>query len=293
MVYRDRVRGWLITLMLLSASPAFAFVRTVVPSDPAACLFWSQRTVPIVLNEVGSSGMPGDAGFGAVEAGFAAWMGQSCSDFTYASGGLTASTVVGYSSLLVSQPMLGTDVEDDHLVVFRDQLCSTVVPNGDDCLEATNDDCDNKYNCWPSDVDTGGDALAYTLVTSVIGTGQILDADTAFDEYDFEFKDVTTEQCDSRVDLEHCEDLQNTMAHEAGHFLGLAHTPPPCTRKSRCLSRPASASSPATTSPACAPSTPPANRPWRACRNPPPRSPPRVARAGTRTEVSARSPSSP
>ncbi|MBW2262088.1 MAG: matrixin family metalloprotease [Deltaproteobacteria bacterium] len=66
---------------------------------------------------------------------------------------------------------------------------------------------------WPYDVDLG-DALAATSVYYNPDTGEILDADVEFNGVDFEW---TTEGLPGR------RDVWNTMAHEAGHVLGLDH----------------------------------------------------------------------
>jgi MYXO-CTERM domain-containing protein len=215
-------------LFLLLVVPVLAFVRTTSGngSNPP-CLYWPSRQVHFLVNDQGSQTFGSNAGSATTQLdnGFGAWLGFTCSDFTYWDDGTTPSFEVGYTHVLVSQPMLSQDVENTHLVVFRSKSCDQVVPPGDDCLDPNNADCDNKYNCWTSDVDTSGDVLAYTLVTSEITTGRILDADTAFDEVDYEFRDLVNDQCDGLVDQAHCADLANTMAHEAGHFLGLAHTP--------------------------------------------------------------------
>lgn len=225
--YLRRVR-WLIAMgavLVLAPVPAHAFARTTVQGKPdGACLWWAPRTVHYVVNELGVSTMDPADTVAALDDGFGAWMGWDCSDFAYVDDGTTPSAQVGFNRTLVSQPQLGNDVANEHLVVFRERLCSDLVPPNDDCLDPNNDDCDNKYDCWADRSDATGDALAYTLVTSETSTGRILDADTAFDAFDFQFKDLAVSSCDGTVDSAHCADVQNTMAHEAGHFLGLAHS---------------------------------------------------------------------
>jgi hypothetical protein len=66
---------------------------------------------------------------------------------------------------------------------------------------------------WPYEVDLG-DALAATSVYYDPDTGEILDADVEFNGVDFEW---TTDGVPGR------RDVWNTMAHEAGHVLGLDH----------------------------------------------------------------------
>lgn len=215
-------------LLALAPGRASAFARTTVQGKPdGACLYWGPRTVHYTLNELCVSTMDNASCVSALEKGFGAWMGFDCSDFAFTDDGPTSSIQVGYNRVLVSQPGLNGDVANEHLVVFREKLCSDIVPPNDDCLDPKNDDCDNKYDCWADRSDAAGDALAYTLVTSETSTGRILDADTAYDAFDFQFKDLAVSQCDGTVDVAHCADVQNTMAHEAGHFLGLAHSDDP------------------------------------------------------------------
>ena len=221
-----RLIPWLLVITaLLAPAAAHAFARTTSGDvDGGACLYWGPRSVHYVINSAGLDGWTPQTLKASVEAGFDAWEGWDCSDFVYVDDGTTDSQQVGYNRVLVSQPNLTADIPNEHLVVFRQQACSDVVPTGDDCLDPANDDCDNKYDCWQDDVDTSGDVLAFTLVTSETTTGRILDADTAFDAVDFQFRDLVNSRCDDDIDPSACEDLQNTMAHESGHFLGLAHS---------------------------------------------------------------------
>lgn len=66
---------------------------------------------------------------------------------------------------------------------------------------------------WPYD---GSAALALTTVTYVLETGEIRDADMEINS-----ADATLTTSDTDVDV----DLLSIVTHEAGHFLGLAHTP--------------------------------------------------------------------
>ena len=216
---------WLGTLALLAAlapSSAHAYARTT-EGDGGACLYWGGRTVPFRINQGGLAALPFEALQASIGAGFEAWDSWPCSDFTFVDDGATSSAMVGYDRVLVAQPDLAGEVANEHLVVFREQACADVAPPEDDCWLDRNDDCDNKYDCWQGE-SSSGDALAFTVVTSELSTGRILDADTAFDAFDFQFRDLVTGGCDGTVDADRCADVQDTMAHEAGHFLGLAHS---------------------------------------------------------------------
>jgi hypothetical protein len=67
-------------------------------------------------------------------------------------------------------------------------------------------------DAWPHDEKTAGRTLALTTVTFDVDTGEIFDADM----------ELNTRTHDIRVGGEH--DLQSVITHEAGHFLGLAHS---------------------------------------------------------------------
>jgi hypothetical protein len=64
----------------------------------------------------------------------------------------------------------------------------------------------------------GPGALALTTVTYVVDTGEIRDADMEINTTDVDFS-----VSDSKVTV----DLESILTHEAGHFLGLAHSPVP------------------------------------------------------------------
>jgi hypothetical protein len=64
----------------------------------------------------------------------------------------------------------------------------------------------------------GPGALALTTVTYVVDTGEIRDADMEINTTDVAFS-----LSDSKVTV----DLESILTHEAGHFLGLAHSPVP------------------------------------------------------------------
>jgi hypothetical protein len=65
---------------------------------------------------------------------------------------------------------------------------------------------------WPFDAN----AIAVTLVTIDTGSHEILDADIAFNVSSHLFRMVSPEG-------DSCDDIQNTITHEFGHALGLAH----------------------------------------------------------------------
>ena len=63
-------------------------------------------------------------------------------------------------------------------------------------------------------------AFALTQVKFLVSSGRIVDADLLMNEDRWTFTECPADGCtDGRVDLE------NTLVHEAGHFLGLSHAP--------------------------------------------------------------------
>ncbi|HEY0709822.1 MAG TPA: hypothetical protein VGG33_23615 [Polyangia bacterium] len=82
------------------------------------------------------------------------------------------------------------------------------------------DPCDpDKEMCG----DYPGNAIAITTVTSNKRTGEILDADIEFNAVSQKFGDIVVDGPRPRGTLMTVQDLQNTLTHELGHFIGLDH----------------------------------------------------------------------
>jgi len=89
----------------------------------------------------------------------------------------------------------------NRLIFRQDQWCSDPLPKDGSCYD-------------PS-------ALAITSVFQIKTTGEILDADTEVNAYDYTWGDYVfyPEQFGSNT-----QDFQGTITHEFGHIIGLAHT---------------------------------------------------------------------
>jgi hypothetical protein len=68
-----------------------------------------------------------------------------------------------------------------------------------------------------------GNAIAITTVTSNKRTGEILDADIELNAVSQVFADIVVDGARPRGSLMTVQDLQNTLTHELGHFIGLDH----------------------------------------------------------------------
>jgi MYXO-CTERM domain-containing protein len=223
--------SWLasaVALALGAASPAHAFVRTPT-ANGMYFLWWPTRSVghyvetscalrpaPNQLNdEVADAGetVTGytQACYAAIEASFEAWEdagGQACTDLKLPFVANTTSQEIGYDSTPGAQNM--------NLVIFEPQQCDAVVPASDPCWDEGS--CDSEYSCFSH----GAEVIALTTTTYEPENGTLLDADIEINNappaqggFDFSAEPVTP--------LAGTTDIENTVTHEAGHSIGLAH----------------------------------------------------------------------
>jgi hypothetical protein len=230
-----------IALVVLAACAA-GFVRTT-DRETSACLYWPRRDVTFTVNPNRAASSPSCAGDGALEAvraAFAAWpdatrAGAStpCTDLNLADGGLTSRSAAGY---VRGGP-------NENLLVFRKGWCSDRVAADDPCWD--DGACGDAFGCFPDDSDGDRHIIAVTTVTYDSGSGRILDADIEVADWDGETTSPGGQplplstpatngwyfscgddvpQCTSYGD-DKCSfiDLRNTLTHEVGHLVGLAH----------------------------------------------------------------------
>jgi hypothetical protein len=182
------------------------------PNSP--CLYWAEnKTITFRQNADGNPDTPGETEFTAVTRSFATWQAEQtrCGSLTLTEGPRTGTRRVGYDE---------TSASNENVVLFRQRMCDGVVPSGDPCL--ADDNCGNKYDCWQH----APTAIAITTTSFNPKSGLIFDSDIELNAPRFLFTTVDAPPCPVNMYSVDCvaTDVQNTVTHEVGHLLGLAHT---------------------------------------------------------------------
>lgn len=199
-----------VSLILASVVP---YVRSHTADGPDAghCLVWPAGRVEYHAGAAGDPAL-GDSAFEAIDVSVATWERQmtACGNLTLVVGPRSTSRNVGYD----------VHATNENLVLFRTRDCSQVVPVGSTCLK--DGDCANDFDCW----EFARGTLAITTTNFDPTNGQLLDADIELNAASHLFTTVDGPPC-TDVDALTCTsiDVQNTVTHELGHSIGLAHSP--------------------------------------------------------------------
>lgn len=156
-------------------------------SDGSVSQAWLSRCVPYAIS-ARNDRLLDAASIATIQRSFDAWAKVSCSDFSFMHVGFTTET----EAFDVTSPETQFNA-----IAFLESWKESPIPEQR--------------------------LLALTLTHFVIQTGEILDADIIFNADDFDFVDVDSlASCvpasDSKI-----YDLENTLVHEIGHFVGFDH----------------------------------------------------------------------
>lgn len=198
----------ILALLVIGLSePALAYVcsRVTTPAGPdtGPSLSWFERTIPISVHEDGTSQIQGLQEFETIASSFRVWENlENTSASGPCSGAIEGSTDLQFdlgandelrttNSRWVGYDYLSPDT-NENIVVFWDED-------------------------WPHP--TLGGVIALTTTTHIPQDGRIIDADIEINSTNFEFEELSNANNNTSK-----TDLANTLVHEIGHLLGLAHT---------------------------------------------------------------------
>jgi hypothetical protein len=203
-------------LLALAQTGATPYVRSRAQEDakysPPACLYWTAPRLAFQQSQAGNPATTGESEFTAVSRSFQTWADvfSLCGNLQLSEGARVAERQTGYVSG-------GTN---HNLVLFRTKTCEQAAPQSSTCWQ--DGSCANTFDCWDFDDET----IGITIVSYDVRTGVIYDADIELNAAQFEFTTVDAPACVGSVSSQSCvsTDVQNTVTHEVGHFLGLDHS---------------------------------------------------------------------
>jgi uncharacterized protein (TIGR03382 family) len=234
---RGVVRAGAVAAALALAVPTSAFVRSSDRST-GKDLFWPIPVVPFHVSSAAAAQSPSctasggaDPALDAARNAFAAWR-QGCASLELVYGGQLA------------EVRTGIDGTHENLVVFRQGFCSANAQAAA-CMASGGADCGNTYDCFEDHSASDRFIVALTSALYDPNTGRIVAADVEVNGWDGVAAGALSTTsgpahgwyftCGDPTGLPPCAtygqggcayvDLQNTLTHEVGHFLGLAH---PC-----------------------------------------------------------------
>ena len=195
-------------------SQAYARSRQSETDTKSQCLWWKENTaISYRVNAAGNDETPADSEFTAISAAFATWQTElaACSSLSLSEGPRSINRQAEF--------LQNANAANENLVLFRQRSCKTLVPAGDSCV--SDGSCGNKYDCWQF---TEG-AIAITTTSFSPRNGQVFDSDIELNTPSYIFTTVDSPPCVRGMEAVTCiaTDIQNTMTHEVGHLLGLAH----------------------------------------------------------------------
>jgi Matrixin len=186
-----------------ATSNAAAFCREITASPPAGydpvaqgCfgaqasgvfeVYWKNLCVGYSLQKDASTQVTLDQATQVAAQAFAAWSGATCG------GGSPSITAVDEGPVDCALVQYNEDQPNQHVIIFRDAA-------------------------WP--YSDSSNTLGLTTITFDVTDGEIFDADMEINSHDYPLVVDGTGDADAGG-----YDLLSIMTHEAGHFLGLAHS---------------------------------------------------------------------
>jgi hypothetical protein len=207
----------LMLALALGQTSSAPYVRSRVEAGDATtqCLYWTVPKITWYQSSLGNpQTKPVGSEFDAVRRSFQSWQTifSQCGNLSLAEGGIVDDRKVGYDP----------SGDNRNLVLFRTRRCgdTSIVPAADPCWK--DQSCANTYDCWDSSAQT----IAVTLTTYDEKSGIIYDSDIELNSPEFYFTTSDGVVCNPPAVTTNCisTDVQNTMTHEIGHFVGLDHT---------------------------------------------------------------------
>jgi len=182
--------GVLLVAVAFTPSRALAYTRAELQGKPGTYLYWTVRNISYVVHKAGCADVPLNETVGAIRRAFFSWASPSCTDFFFNYGGLES---VDRTNLTLAE---GEKPDGKNLIIWRE-------------------------DAWPppgvTDPSINKDMPAVTTLIYKTDTGFIADADIDLNGYNF-FWTTTDDPAKAATDIE------NIVAHEIGHLLGLGHS---------------------------------------------------------------------